>query len=42
MRELESIGIKVEQVRPHQGGLGYSLYVLDPNGNRIKLSHGEG
>jgi predicted enzyme related to lactoylglutathione lyase len=42
VRELEAVGIKVEQVRPHQGGKGYSLYVLDPNGNRIELSHGEG
>ena len=37
-QELESKGIKVEAVRMHRDGPGYSLYFDDPSGNRIELS----
>ena len=37
-KELEAAGISVEQVRAHGDSGGYSLYVLDPGGNRIELS----
>ena len=36
--ELETIGIKVHGVRMHGQGPGYSVYVDDPNGNRLELS----
>jgi len=38
VRELEAKGIKVENVRLHGSGPGYSVYVYDPGGNRIELS----
>lgn len=38
IKELESNGIRVEDVRLHGEGPGYSLYVTDPSGNRIELS----
>jgi predicted enzyme related to lactoylglutathione lyase len=37
-RELESKGIKVESIRQERDGAGYSVYVVDPSGNRIELS----
>ena len=38
VQELEAQGIKVENVRMHGNGPGYSVYVYDPCGNRIELS----
>jgi predicted enzyme related to lactoylglutathione lyase len=38
VQELEAKGIKVENVRIHGSGPGYSVYVYDPCGNRIELS----
>jgi predicted enzyme related to lactoylglutathione lyase len=38
VRELEAKGVKVENVRMHGAGPGYSVYVHDPCGNRIELS----
>jgi catechol 2,3-dioxygenase-like lactoylglutathione lyase family enzyme len=38
VRELEAKGIKVENIRMHGNGPGYSVYVYDPCGNRIELS----
>ena len=37
-RELEAKGIKVEMIRPHHDGKGYSIYFDDPSGNHIELS----
>jgi predicted enzyme related to lactoylglutathione lyase len=37
-RELESKGLKVHDIRLHDGGKGYSVYVIDPGGNRLELS----
>lgn len=37
-RELESKGLKVHDIRVHDGGKGYSVYVIDPGGNRLELS----
>ena len=37
--ELEARGAKVEDVRMHGDGPGYSLYVTDPAGNRLELSN---
>ncbi|TMA10245.1 MAG: VOC family protein [Deltaproteobacteria bacterium] len=38
VKELEAKGIKVEDIRPHGDGGGYSVYVADPAGNRLELS----
>jgi predicted enzyme related to lactoylglutathione lyase len=38
VQELEAKGIKVENIRMHGNGPGYSVYVHDPCGNRIELS----
>ena len=38
VKELEAQGIKTDGVRPHGEGPGYSVYVVDPSGNRIELS----
>ena len=38
VKELEAKGIKVENVRMHGNGPGYSVYVYDPCGNRNELS----
>ena len=38
MRELEKRGAKVENIRKHGDGPGYSLYVSDPDGNKLELS----
>ena len=43
IKELEAKGIKVDDLRIHGEGPGYSVYVIDPGGNRIELNfHGEG
>lgn len=36
-QELEHAGTKVENVRDHPDGKGYSLYVKDPDGNIWEL-----
>ena len=38
VQELEAKGIKVENIRMHGNGPGYSVYVYDHCGNRIELS----
>ena len=38
IKELEEKRIKVDGTRIHGNGPGYSVYVTDPNGNRIELS----
>jgi len=38
VQELEAKGIKTDGIRPHGKGPGYSVYVVDPSGNRIELS----
>ncbi len=38
VKELEAQGIKTDGIRPHGKGPGYSVYVVDPSGNRIELS----
>src|SRR5436309_14072474 len=38
VEELEAKGVKVENVRMHGSGPGYSVYCYDPSGNRIELS----
>jgi predicted enzyme related to lactoylglutathione lyase len=38
IEELQAKGIKVDETRIHGAGPGYSLYLTDPNGNRIELS----
>ncbi len=38
VKELESKGVKVEGIRKHGEGPGYSVYVTDPSGNRLELS----
>ena len=39
VRQLESKGITVENTRPHGDGPGYSVYISDPDGNRLELSY---
>ena len=41
-RELEALGQQVKGVRVHGEDSGYSVYLDDPDGNRIELSKGEG
>ena len=38
VRELEAMGVKVDMVRRHGEGPGYSVYINNPSGNRIELS----
>lgn len=38
VKQLESTGVKVDHIRQHGDGPGYSLYVDDPSGNHIELS----
>ncbi len=38
IKELETKGIKSDGMRLHGAGPGYSVYVIDPCGNRIELS----
>ena len=37
VKELEAKGLKVDDMRLHGEGPGYSLYVIDPGGNRLEL-----
>lgn len=37
-RELAARGIAVESVRQEHDGRGYSVYVVDPGGNRLELA----
>ncbi|MBI2091235.1 MAG: VOC family protein [Deltaproteobacteria bacterium] len=37
IQELERCGAKVENIRDHPDGKGYSLYVKDPDGNIWEL-----
>ena len=38
IKELQAKGIKADEMRIHGEGPGYSVYLTDPNGNRIELS----
>jgi predicted enzyme related to lactoylglutathione lyase len=38
IKQLESKGIKSDGMRLHGQGPGYSVYVIDPGGNRLELS----
>ena len=38
LKQLESTGAQIEKVREHANGKGYSINVLDPDGNRWELS----
>ena len=38
IKELEAKGIKVNETRLHGAGPGYSVYIIDPSGNRLELS----
>jgi predicted enzyme related to lactoylglutathione lyase len=38
IKELKAKGIEVNDVRLHGEGPGYSIYVIDPSGNRLELS----
>jgi predicted enzyme related to lactoylglutathione lyase len=38
IKELETKGIRVDDMRVHGAGPGYSVYLIDPSGNRIELS----
>ena len=38
INELEAKGIKTDGMRLHGQGPGYSVYIVDPSGNRIELS----
>lgn len=38
IKELEAKGIKTDGMRLHGQGPGYSVYIVDPGGNRIELS----
>ncbi len=37
VQELEQGGVKIDNVRDHPDGTGYSLYVKDPDGNIWEL-----
>ena len=38
IKDLQRKGIKTDGIRLHGQGPGYSVYVVDPSGNRIELS----
>ena len=38
IKELAAKGIKTDGTRLHGQGPGYSVYIVDPSGNRIELS----
>jgi predicted enzyme related to lactoylglutathione lyase len=38
IKQLESKGIKSDGMRLHGQGPGYSVYIIDPSGNRLELS----
>jgi predicted enzyme related to lactoylglutathione lyase len=42
VKVLEARGAKVEGIRRYDNGSGYSVYVIDPSGNRLELSTGSG
>jgi predicted enzyme related to lactoylglutathione lyase len=42
VKELEAKGAKVSEVRRHPDGKAYSVYVIDPSGNRLELSTASG
>jgi predicted enzyme related to lactoylglutathione lyase len=42
VKELEAKGAKVSEVRRHGDGKAYSVYVIDPSGNRLELSTSSG
>ena len=42
IKELEAKGAKVSEVRRHPDGKAYSVYVIDPSGNRLELSTAAG
>ncbi|MCY4489774.1 MAG: VOC family protein [Deltaproteobacteria bacterium] len=42
VKEIEARGAKVSEVRRHDDGKGYSVYVVDPSGNRLELSTSSG
>ena len=42
VKELDAKGAKTDGIRRHGDGSGYSVYVIDPSGNRIELSRGSG
>ena len=37
-KELTALGISVDSVRQEHDGRGYSVYIVDPGGNRLELS----
>ncbi len=41
IKEIEARGAKVSDIRRHDDG-GYSVYVIDPSGNRLELSTSSG
>ena len=41
VKEIEARGAKVSEIRRHGDG-GYSVYVIDPSGNRLELSTSSG
>ncbi len=42
VKDLEAKGVKVDGIRRHENEPGYSVYVIDPSGNRIELSTASG
>ena len=38
IKELENKGLRSDGMRLHGDGPGYSVYVIDPSGNRLELS----
>ncbi len=42
VKEIEARGAKVSEIRRHGEGNGYSVYVIDPSGNRLELSTSSG
>ena len=42
VKEIEARGAKVSEIRRHDDGKGYSVYVIDPSGNRLELSTSSG
>ena len=38
IKELEAKGVKTDGTRLHGQGPGYSVYIVDPGGNRLELS----
>lgn len=42
VKEIEARGAKVSEIRRHDDGKGYSVYVVDPSGNRLELSTSSG